>query len=226
MQPIVVFDLDDTLYPESAFVASGFRAVSSEIARLYGVSESTSVLAQVLAEGYRGRIFNETLQRLDIPHSDESVEHLVRIYREHQPDIHLYPDAAPVLEQLRGRMPLAMISDGWEFVQRRKLRALGIEDFFTPAVFTFDKGCDWHKPSRRPFDHVAKVLGGSSKRFVYVADNAAKDFGGAAAAGWRTVHIVRADSVQRPFLPKEKAASHTLFDLHELMDLLKVESEL
>jgi FMN phosphatase YigB (HAD superfamily) len=84
-------------------------------------------------------------------------------------------------------------------------------------------GPDWHKPSRLPFDKAAKALGGNCERYVYVADNAAKDFEGATAAGWRTVHIVRTSSVHKPVPNQGSAADCTIYDLGELLPLLGME---
>jgi putative hydrolase of the HAD superfamily len=225
VEPVAVFDLDDTLYPESAFVAGGFRAVGREISRQFGMDDVERLLFQVQSEGHRGATFNETLRRLGVPYSESDVERLVRIYREHLPDICLFPDAASILAHLSGRTPLAMISDGWEWMQRRKLRALGIESFFFPAIFTFDLGPDWHKPSRLPFDRVAETLGGNRGRYVYVADNPAKDFAGASAAGWRTVHVVRTGSVHGSASNQGFAADYSINDLGELSTLLGMEGK-
>jgi putative hydrolase of the HAD superfamily len=222
-EPVAVFDLDDTLYPESAFVAGGFRAVGCEISHQYEISGAERVLFQVQKEGYRGGIFNETLRRLGITCSEGDIERFVRIYREHQPNICLFPDAASTLMRLGGRIPLAMISDGWELIQRRKLRALGIESMFFPAIFTFNLGLDWHKPSSLPFEKVAQTIGGNSERYIYVADNAAKDFAGATVAGWRTVQIVRTGSVHKSVPNQGSAADYIIYDLRELLPLLGME---
>jgi putative hydrolase of the HAD superfamily len=220
VQPILVFDLDDTLYPEREFVASGFNAVGRVLDAQYGIPQATDILFQVQKEGFAGRIFDETLSRLGIAHSPDYIQYLIRLYREHQPDIRLHPDAACILPQLKGRVGLAMISDGWEFTQRRKLCALKIEDLFSPAIFTFDLGKEWHKPSRRAFDCVANILGGSCQRYAYVADNPAKDFSGAAAAGWRTIHIVRPNRIHNELSAAETRADHRVSDLRELIPLI------
>src|SRR5213592_4647719 len=82
----VVFDLDDTLYPESAYVRSGFRAVAEEAARRYGVSadEAYSELERLFEDGVRGNTFDRWLSARGI---DGDVADLMAAYRAHTPTI-------------------------------------------------------------------------------------------------------------------------------------------
>ena len=64
MPPIslVAFDLDDTLYPERAFVRSGFRVVSDYLLRSGIVNRRLfSDLEAAFESGIRGRTFNHVL---------------------------------------------------------------------------------------------------------------------------------------------------------------------
>jgi putative hydrolase of the HAD superfamily len=56
----VLFDLDDTLYDESAFVTSGFRTVAAHLADRFGVDkqEAFSAVMSVLTTEGRGKVFD------------------------------------------------------------------------------------------------------------------------------------------------------------------------
>ena len=64
MPPVdaVIFDLDDTLYPERAFALSGFSAVADAFQDLLGAPvEAAAEMRRLLDIGHRQRIFNTLL---------------------------------------------------------------------------------------------------------------------------------------------------------------------
>jgi putative hydrolase of the HAD superfamily len=58
----LVFDLDDTLYPERDFVLSGFQAVSGWLRLQGGVEGFYDRALATFERGVRGRIFDEVLR--------------------------------------------------------------------------------------------------------------------------------------------------------------------
>ena len=59
----IVFDLDDTLYPEKDFVLSGFQAIAAWASVNLGISESigSATLFQLYSEGVRNNTFDRWL---------------------------------------------------------------------------------------------------------------------------------------------------------------------
>jgi putative hydrolase of the HAD superfamily len=187
----VVFDLDDTLYPESAYVRSGFRAVADEAARLYGVpaDEGYAELERLFEEGVRGDTFDRWLRARDI---DGDVTELVRAYRSHAPTIEPFPEARPLLTGLREHgYALGMLSDGEPTVQYGKLDALGLRDLFDATLVSGELGRDAWKPSPRGLLMLLERLGVEPAETVYVSDNPAKDFKAARDAGMRSIRVRR-----------------------------------
>lgn len=221
---VVVFDLDDTLYPEQQFVVSGLRAVGAELARSQGLAQAEETLLQVHGEGSsQGRVLDVALARLNLKAGRDDVRRLVELYRYHQPQgLTLFPDARALLDHLVGRARLAMVTDGWERCQQAKLAALGIRELFSPTVATFDYGAAWHKPSPRAFQAVMVAHGGARDEYVYIADNPAKDFGGPAGLGWRTARILRPEGVHRTAPDAGHRIDRTVEDLRELVDWLEL----
>lgn len=189
----VVFDLDDTLYPERAYALSGFRAVGAWLqGRIACPADPAARMIELFEAGVRGRIFNQILTEWNHPEPIQPVvDEMVRVYREHVPAIELAPDARAVLDAWHGRFRLGLISDGPEVMQRRKVAALGLERWLDPIVLTDAFGRAYWKPHPRAFETVQTAWGFSGRECVYIADNPSKDFVAPRALGWRTVQMCR-----------------------------------
>ncbi len=214
----IVFDLDDTLYPERAYVLSGFRAVARWMANHEDIPEDQGY-AELLAlfeSGVRAKTFNQWLsahQRL----SDELVHQLIQVYRDHDPHLRTFAEIPPLLDQLKG-----IISDGYLAVQRKKLDALGIASYFDAVIFSDTWGRDSWKPSERPFREALRSLQSRPERTVYIGDNPLKDFYGARASGWHTIRLQQPHGEYRHLSPPSPDFSPdiTLFTFANLASYL------
>lgn len=193
----VVFDLDDTLYPERAYTLSGFRAVGAWLqGRIACPSDPATRMIELLKAGFHGRVFNQLLAEWNYPEPVQPlVDEMIRVYREHVPAIELAADARAVLDAWHGRYRLGLISDGPEVMQRRKVAALGLERWLDPIVLTDALGRAYWKPHPRAFQMIQDAWGLSGRECVYVADNPSKDFVAPRSLGWRTVQICRPDGL-------------------------------
>lgn len=192
LSPVIIFDMDDTLYPEADFVRSGHRAVAERVWKDLSVDIEPE-LRRRFAAGQRGDLMSAALAALDVKTPHEYVGRvLVPVYREHTPVIRPHVETVPVLTQLRSRgHRLALLSDGWAEVQRSKLSALGLEGLFDEIVITDELGREAWKPSTVGFERILTTLGVTASEAMYVSDNPHKDFAGPHRLGMRTVRIVR-----------------------------------
>ncbi|MGH8883816.1 MAG: HAD family hydrolase [Egibacteraceae bacterium] len=186
----VVFDLDDTLYPERAYVRSGFRAVSvwAETHLAIPAAEGLARLEQLFSSGVTSHTFDRWLACAGLD-PGQHVAQLVEVYRAHEPDIEPYPGVPGLLERLAPRYRLGLVSDGYAAVQRRKLTALGLKRHFDSVVFSDDWGRRCWKPAPLPYRVTLERLAVQASESVYVADNPTKDFLGARRVGMRTVRL-------------------------------------
>ena len=186
----IVFDLDDTLYPERAYVLSGFRAVAAWAGEHLGIpaDQGFTELHRLFDDGVRGATFNRWLEGHGFQ-PDDWVPQMVQVYREHDPQIDPYPEVLGLLQRLRLHYRLGLVSDGYAEVQKRKLAALGLTSCFDALVFSDEWGREAWKPNVRPFEIVLERLGVMGPEAVYVADNPIKDFFGARRAGMWTVRV-------------------------------------
>lgn len=188
----IVFDLDDTLYPERDYVFSGFRAVAGWAEAHLGIPavQGLAELKRLFEAGVRGDTFNRWLAAHGLA-PDSLVPQLVQVYREHEPTLVPFPEVPDLLNSLRQRYRLGLVSDGYLAVQQRKLAALDLAHHFDAIVFSDVWGPEAWKPNAKPFEAILQQLAADADKSVYVADNPTKDFLGARQAGMFTVRIRR-----------------------------------
>lgn len=186
---VIVFDLDDTLYDEATYVASGMRAVAAFLAPILGLP-SYEVAAALLAEVTYERqgAFNRFLEQRGRA-SKELIKRCLAVYRGHSPQIALWPAAAACLKRWRHH-PLYVVTDGNKLVQQRKYEALGLASFIKKCLCTYAYGRKNSKPSPHCFlriCHWEKVM---PSEVVYVADDPSKDFVGLKPLGFHTIRVL------------------------------------
>lgn len=193
--PVIVFDLDDTLYPEGEFVRSALAAAGRHAAESWGLRRLGAEALRLFDAGQRQRIFQAAHAAAGHGELGEArAGELLKVYREHRPEsLPWFPDARAAIEQLHGRSPLELISDGYLPTQANKFAALGAGIWIPNPIFTESLGREYWKPSPRAFELVMQRHPGA--RFVYVADNPAKDFVAPRALGWGSIRIRRPSGV-------------------------------
>ncbi len=187
----VVFDLDDTLYPEQDYVLSGFLALESYVFDVWGKCGFFESSAKFFKQGCRGNVFNKALEELGISFDAKDIKKMVEFYRQHDPCLSLSSDAKWILEYLRKKYVLALITDGYAITQRNKIKALGLDAVFDLLVISDDMGREFWKPSLKPYQKVTDKLQVEANECVYIGDNPRKDFITAKRLGWHTIHIER-----------------------------------
>jgi carbamoyl-phosphate synthase large subunit len=189
----VLFDLDDTVYPEHQFVDGGFRAVARMLAGENGPAAEALVqrLWALHAEYGRGRLFDRLLSEQGRGDDRDLVLACVLTYRGHAPRLAPFEGVAELVEELRAiGIATGVVSDGLSAVQRRKLSALGsLGQLFDVVVMTDELGPMYAKPSPVPFRIACRLLGVGPGRTVYVANDPRKDFRGPREAGLRTIRF-------------------------------------
>lgn len=217
----VVFDLDDTLFSETDYVLSGFKAVSEWIEKRSSVKGFFEAAEDFFQKGSRGNIFDLTLKQLGIEYSNDLISEMVRFYRGHRPNIALLDDARWALDFFIKSKKLGIITDGYLLAQKNKVSALGIENLFDIIVYTDELGRDKWKPSEIPYRRVMEALSCEGSECVYIADNPVKDFVAAKALGWLTVHIKRPSGQYSGYAAeKGYAADIEIVSLYELKEII------
>jgi putative hydrolase of the HAD superfamily len=198
----VLFDLDDTLYPQAAFLDVAWTAVAAAAAP-YGIAPGAfhTALTAVAAEGSdRGRIIDRALWRIGA--DGVPVEPLMAAFRACAPaQLSPYPGVREALAGLRTVVRTGLVTDGEPGGQRAKVRALGLEDLFDVIVYSDDLGRARRKPHPAPFQHALARLGVPAGAAVMIGDRPDKDVAGAAAVGLRAIRVRTGEYAERPDQP-------------------------
>ena len=209
----VVFDLDDTLYPERQYAFSGFSAVAAAFEQHLGDPEpATARMRRIFDTEHRPRVFNTLLDQLGLRGDDELIQKMIQTYREHTPEIALHRDADDALKRLHKGYKLGLITDGPVVSQSAKIAALGVQETFDAIVLTEELGPMYRKPHAHAFELIAERLGADDPQSAYVADNPSKDFIAPNALGWTTVQIRRADGIYGDTVPAPGGAPGCILD--------------
>jgi putative hydrolase of the HAD superfamily len=182
----IIFDLDDTLYRERDFLASGYSAVAHHLAAIHACDyeEVYASMMNALDRFGRRSVLPLTIRRFS--RATASMEELVQVYRHHEPTISLSPGCSDLLSHLAGNFKLGIITDGLPQVQRRKVRALGLEELVHKVIYTWEFGVDKEKPHPFAFNLMKEALEVEADKTLFVGDNPVKDCDGAKAAGMRS----------------------------------------
>lgn len=192
-QPMIVFDLDDTLYKERDYVASGRRAVA--------------------------RYIDE--HGLDADVDGVWTPEMLQAYRTHTPRLRLDADTRSTLAALKkAGVTMGIITDGRVVSQSAKYEALGLSEFVHPADLLICSHPNADKTTSRPFIEMASAHTGEPY-FVYVGDNPAKDFEQPNRLGWLTVMLRDHDGVNiHPQTMPDEAVRRPLLRIDRLSQLL------
>jgi putative hydrolase of the HAD superfamily len=185
----IVFDLDDTLFLERDFVASGFRAVARRFEEMFGAQGFAEMCWYEFESGNRGRIFEHAAKGLGVELSAAQLCVLVDCYRRHHPSIDLAHGGERLLSVLGRTYPLSLLTGGYPLTQRRKLEALKIQDRFHCVVFAGRNGPHFDKPHLSSWLELESSLRVPSERILYVADNPKKDWPSSKARGWHFLRL-------------------------------------
>lgn len=179
LQPYQLFlvDMDDTLFEERNFVLSGFRAVAGMLGQR-GFNRETvwqHLINRFEAQG-RDRIFNDLFDALGEKEVETWVAVCVHTYREHEPEIALYPGVESVLSHLRRQGEVIIVTDGLPAVQKRKYLALQLDTLSDRLI------CCWERnaPKPDPASLVGVVAPGQADA-ILIGDDPVRDLPLAAA---------------------------------------------
>ena len=186
----VLFDLDDTLFPQADYLKGAWRAVAVRGIE-WGIPHEAFAreLKSVAAEGSdRGRIIDRALAR--VGRSDVSSAPLVDVFHEYTPEeLDPYPGVVDGLEALGERFQLGLVTDGHPAGQRAKVRALGLDGVFDVEVYSDEFGREHRKPDPLPFLTALEELGVDAGDAMFVGDRPGKDVSGARAVGMQAIRV-------------------------------------
>ena len=127
----------------------------------------------------------------------------------------LYPHVREVLDVLRERYPLALVTDAQSAYARGELHKVGLLDYFDPIIVSGDHG--FRKPDRRLFQLALDGMAVAAQNALYVGNDMYRDIFGAREAGLATVMF---DSDQGTKVYLDCVPDYTITDFRDLLKIL------
>lgn len=186
---ILIFDLDDTLYPERQFAISGYKAVADYVFFTHGIpaKESYNILLAALELDERDQAFQKLVSLKNLPKG--SIRKMLSVYRGHKPEIKLDEVVTEVLEKY-ARTHKYIVTDGNKLVQRNKIISLGLDRIVKRSFITHSFGLKASKPSIYCFEMIKELESVDWRDLTYVGDDPKKDFVNLKPLGVTTIRVL------------------------------------
>lgn len=221
----VFFDLDHTLWDFDKNSANTFQKIFNE--HNIDIELHDFLAVYVPANLKFWRLFREekitkaelryqrlksVFDELDYAASDEVIHLLSEEYINHLSSFNaLFPNTIEVLNYLRPKYKLHIITNGFQEVQERKLRNSGIYDFFDQIIDSEMAGVK--KPNPIIFNLALKKAGATPECSIMIGDSLEADIMGAKALGFYTIHF-------NAHKEKKHDLSPIIYDLEEIKSFL------
>ncbi len=124
----------------------------------------------------------------------------------------LFPGAIEVLEYLKGKYPLHIITNGFNEVQAIKIEANDLEKYFKTITVSEEVGV--RKPFPGVFQHALKKAGARPEDCIMIGDSLEVDIEGAKNVGMAQIFFNYKN------LPYNGVATYTIIELKEILDIL------
>lgn len=202
------FDMDDTLLDSRSGSRDTWNQLCAEYAPLIGCEAETlrTATLKAAADFWKDEAAVEKLWRTnltaaralcakaafeaegwDVMHAEPLAHRYDEIMWQH---LAAFDDAHTVLDGLRSRgYKLGLITNGPQWMQRRKISTFELERYFDVIVIEGEFGHG--KPHAAVFEHALKVTGVAPAEAWHTGDNQYADIGGAQRAGIHAVWIHR-----------------------------------
>lgn len=195
----VVFDVDDTLYDMAQPFYDALR-------RLYGERAEFDLPTLFMSfrrysderfeESQTGRIsmddlyiyrIRKTLEEADVQTTDAQALAFQRVYMGLQYQVRLSPTMVRMMNDLRTRAKIGIITNGESTHQRKKIASLGMSKWIPEEAIIVSGDHKFRKPDLRIFRLMEERLDLPTAQLLYVGDAFDLDIKGAVDAGWNAV---------------------------------------
>lgn len=137
----------------------------------------------------RALIAAETLEALGYPNPALAREIAVQFQKARRETYACYKDAQPVLQALKGRIPLVLVTNGNAEMQREKIERCRLAPWLDAIFIAQEIGVS--KPSAEVFTTALAAVHRLPQETLMVGDSAEKDILGAKSAGLQTAWMRR-----------------------------------
>lgn len=180
---LIVFDLDDTLYPERDYLFAAYDSIAKLVADRSGSNERvySEYLKKSFINGGRGNLFDSFINEFNLSNT-VSIQEMLHILRTNYCVLSLYRKAKDLLDYLQIEGVVSVIfTNGNLTQQRNKISCLKLKESY-PAVAVYYAAEYEPKPSPVGLKAILRDYNVDLKKALVVGDSAT-DYEAAKAAG-------------------------------------------
>jgi putative hydrolase of the HAD superfamily len=180
-----------------------YRGINQEYWKLYREEKITKSALRV------GRL-KDTFTKINVTVSDKLIDDLSIDYIEVLPNYNeLFEGALEILDYLKPKYEMHIITNGFNEVQYKKLKNSGLSPFFNQIITSEDVGVK--KPNPIIFNYALKKAEANSKESIMIGDNYEADVIGAIDNGIDAIY----------FNTTNQPVSNTIKSVNTLLELKK-----
>ncbi|MFI5220383.1 MAG: YjjG family noncanonical pyrimidine nucleotidase [Bacteroidia bacterium] len=193
------FDLDHTLWDfEKNSRETLLDLYQKHELKVKGISSAEDFISKYFEINYRmwdlyhkNEIDRTTLRSIrfekTFSHFNVDDEQLIKTFPDEYLEIlptkkNLFPDATDVLDYLKTKYNLHLITNGFEHVQWAKLNSSGLQKYFSEIIISDKTG--FKKPDKEIFDFALTSVNAKAEECIMIGDDIEADIKGAINAGW------------------------------------------
>lgn len=199
----IFFDLDHTLWDFDKNSGLTFKKIFKEQDIEIDIDKFLEVYEPINLEYWRlyrdekiGKVelrykrLKTTFDKLNFKISDELINKISEDYITYLPMFnHLLDGAKDLLDYLKDKYNLHIITNGFEEVQKIKLEKSQINDYFNVVVTSESVGVK--KPNPKVFEYALKEANVSANKSIMIGDSLEADVLGALAVGISPIHLFK-----------------------------------
>ena len=163
----------------SSFLAV-YKPINLKFWRLYREEK-------ISKENLRYQRLKEAFDVVNYDASDDLINVLAIKYIEIMPNFnHLFVGTFDILDYLKEKYQLHIITNGFEEVQSRKMKSSNIDHYFNQVITSESVGVK--KPNPRVFEYALNIANASKENSIMIGDSIEADIEGALNFGLKAIH--------------------------------------
>lgn len=219
----IIFDFDGTISNRKENAYGVFNEYLRQFFKDFNEIEYEAVLQDLMIYDCNGTI-SVKLRLIPFINKygkylpEDFEEKFIPFYYDHMYRFSVLKDETrSVLEKLKGKYKLAILSNGDSTSQHNKITQVNIEDFFDEVVVTGDIGV--HKPNKEAFEYVLNKLNVKNDECLMIGDVFSSDILGAINTNITPVWITLDDEI-----PAYHYDGYRIRHLDEIFEILEKEN--
>jgi len=195
----IFFDLDHTLWDFDRNSKMAYAQIFKEekieldLEEFIKVYEPLNLIfwrrfreSEITKEQLRYQRLKESFDACDFHVADDHINKMAEMYLDYLPNHnHLFPNCIELLDELKERFELHIITNGFDEVQERKMHNSGLKPYFKYVLTAETAGVK--KPDQAIFVKALNDTGATYDNSLMIGDSLEADIMGARKAGLRTI---------------------------------------